>query len=65
MVSEEEITRGINYLLDEHSILAEGSGVVGISALLENKELGCGDKLVVVVSGRNIDRGQLLEVARS
>ncbi len=55
-VSEEEIANGIMVLLEREKTLAEGAGVVGFSALLNGRIDGvAGKKVVVVISGGNID----------
>jgi threonine dehydratase len=55
LVDEEEIAEAILLLLERERTVAEGAGAVGIAALL-HRELGLtGRKVVVVVSGGNID----------
>lgn len=55
-VSEEEIANGIMVLLEREKTLAEGAGVVGFSALLNGRiDNVAGKKVVVVISGGNID----------
>lgn len=55
-VSEEEIANGIMVLLEREKTLAEGAGVVGFSALLNGHvDDVAGKKVVVVISGGNID----------
>ena len=55
LVDEEEIAEAILLLLERERTVAEGAGAVGLAALL-HRELGlAGRKVVVVVSGGNID----------
>jgi threonine dehydratase len=55
-VSEEEIASAILYLLEREKTVAEGAGAVGVAALMQRKVRGLeGKKVVVVVSGGNID----------
>jgi threonine dehydratase len=54
-VSEEGIARGIAWLAREHDVRAEGSGAVGVAALLEGDLRPLRFPAVVVVSGGNID----------
>jgi threonine dehydratase len=55
LVDEEEIAEAILLLLERERMVAEGAGAVGLSALL-HRELGLGGrKVVVVISGGNID----------
>jgi threonine dehydratase len=55
-VSEEEIASAILYLLEREKTVVEGAGAVGVAALMQRKVRGLeGKKVVVVVSGGNID----------
>lgn len=55
LVDEEEIAEAILLLLERERTVAEGAGAVGLAALL-HRELGlAGKKVVVVISGGNID----------
>ncbi|HEY6078524.1 MAG TPA: threonine ammonia-lyase [Polyangiaceae bacterium] len=55
LVDEDEIAEAILLLLERERTLAEGAGAVGLAALL-HRELGLtGKRVVVVVSGGNID----------
>ncbi len=64
LVSEEEIAAGMTFLLEEHHLVAEGGGIVGVSALLYGKLRHMGKNVAVVVSGGNVDLPVLLEVAQ-
>lgn len=55
LVDEEEIAEAILLLLERERTVAEGAGAVGLSALL-HRELGlAGKRVVLVISGGNID----------
>ncbi|MDF3070298.1 MAG: L-threonine ammonia-lyase [Polyangiaceae bacterium] len=55
LVDEEEIAEAILLLLERERTVAEGAGAVGLAALL-HRDLGLsGQRVVVVVSGGNID----------
>jgi threonine dehydratase len=55
LVDEEEIAEAILLLLERERTVAEGAGAVGLSALL-HRELGlAGRRVVIVISGGNID----------
>jgi threonine dehydratase len=55
LVDEEEIAEAILLLLERERSVAEGAGAAGLAALL-NRELALADKrVVVVISGGNID----------
>lgn len=55
LVSEEEIAAAIRLLFEQHRLVAEGSGALGIAGMLQRKEQYKGKKVVAVVCGRNID----------
>ncbi|UOZ06980.1 threonine/serine dehydratase [Amycolatopsis sp. WQ 127309] len=63
-VSEDEIRAAIRYLALERGVTAEGSGAVGVAALLAGKVPTRGTP-VAVVTGRNIARSALVEVLGS
>jgi threonine dehydratase len=55
LVSEEDIAAAIRYHFNEHHLIVEGSGAVGLAALLTQKYRPVqGAKVVNVVTGRNI-----------
>jgi len=54
-VSEEEIVRAVLFLLEDSKLLVEGAGAVGVAALLSGKLDLAGKRVVVVLSGGNID----------
>ena len=53
LLDEEEIAEGIRYLMEEHSLIAEGAGAVGVAAIISGKIHPQG-KVVSIVSGGNI-----------
>jgi len=61
-VSEEEIARGMAYALEEHGLVLEGAGAVGIGALLADKVGEPGSCTVVVLSGATVDLPRYLDV---
>lgn len=55
LVSEEEIRNAMRYLIHEHHIIVEGSGAVGIAALLGGKVgLKAKQRVVALLTGRNV-----------
>jgi threonine dehydratase len=63
LVSEQEIADAMAFALRTQHLVVEGSGAVGISALLHGKiELG-GRHAVVIVSGGNVDTSLLVTLA--
>lgn len=61
LVSEDEIGQAVAFLFNNHRLVAEGSGAVGIAALLAGKIKPEGPT-VVVVSGSNIDLSTFVEL---
>jgi len=55
LLSEQEIEASIRLLFEEHRLVSEGSGALGVGGLLKRKERFKGKKVVAVVCGRNID----------
>lgn len=55
LVSEQEIAASIRLLFEQHRLVSEGSGALGVAGLLKHKERFMGKKVVAVVCGRNID----------
>jgi threonine dehydratase len=54
-VAEDPIARAILLFLERKKLVVEGAGAVPLAALLENKERFRGKRVVLVVSGGNID----------
>lgn len=55
LVDEEEIAGAILALMEQEKLLAEGAGAVALAALMEEKVRVEGEKVVLIVSGGNID----------
>ncbi len=55
LVEENEIRSAIRFLLEHHRLIVEGSGVVGVAALLHNRWSDPGRKVGIVLSGGNLD----------
>lgn len=63
LVSEEQIAAAMNWLLDEHHLVVEGSGAVGVAALLNGMVADVATRRVVVVlTGRNVTTEVVLGV---
>lgn len=54
-VREDSIAMAILLFLERKKLVVEGAGAVPLAALLENREKFTGEKIVLVVSGGNID----------
>jgi threonine dehydratase len=55
LLTETEIEESIRLLFEQHRLVVEGSGALGVGGLLKRKELFKGKKVVAVVCGRNVD----------
>ena len=55
LLTETEIEASIRLLFEQHRLVVEGSGALGVGGMLKRKELFRGKKVVAVVCGRNID----------
>jgi threonine dehydratase len=55
LLSEAEIESSIRLLFEQHRLVVEGSGALGVGALIQQKSRFKGKKVVAVVCGRNID----------
>jgi threonine dehydratase len=55
LLTETEIEASIRQLFEQHRLVVEGSGALGVGGLLKRKDLFKGKKVVAVVCGRNID----------
>lgn len=54
-VNEDVIARAILLFLERMKLVVEGAGAVALAALLENADRFCGKRVVLLVSGGNID----------
>ncbi len=62
-VSERQIAEAMRWLLDEHHLVVEGSGAVGVAALLNGLVAEVqGRQVVVLLTGRNVATGLLMQV---
>lgn len=62
LVSESEIAKAMTFAFEEHRVVVEGGGAVGIAALLTGKARQMGNNVAVVISGGNVDLPLLQEV---
>jgi threonine dehydratase len=62
LVEEAEIRSAIRFLLEHHRLVVEGSGAVGVAALLCKHWSEPGSKVGVVLSGGNIDYRLLRQI---
>jgi len=64
LVTEDEIAAGMTFALEKEHLVVEGGGAIGIAALLADKVRNLGVKVVVVISGSNVDLSTLIEIAQ-
>lgn len=64
LVTESEIGGGMAYALDEHHMVLEGAGAVGLAGLLYGKVNGVGKNVMVVLSGGNVEVEILTSIAQ-
>ncbi len=64
LVSEEAIAEAMAFALEQHHLVVEGAGAVGIAALLHRKVREVGRNVAVVVSGSNVEIPLLLKIAQ-
>jgi threonine dehydratase len=55
LLTETEIEASIRLLFEQHRLVVEGSGALGVGGLVKRRERFKGKKVVAVVCGRNID----------
>jgi threonine dehydratase len=61
-VTEAEIANAMRFLAQEQGIVAEGSGAVGVAALLSRAIAPAGGATAVIVTGRNVSAATLARV---
>ncbi len=61
-VSEEEISRGLAYLMKNHKVIAEGASCVGIAYALRKGCIRPGSNAAIIVTGCGIPMGQVRAV---
>ena len=64
LLTETEIEESIRLLFEQHRLVVEGSGALGVGGLLKRKERFKGKKVVAVVCGRNIDLELFKQIIR-
>ena len=63
LVSETEIAQAMASALEEHRLVVEGAGAVGIAALMHEKVTRLEGPIAVLLSGANVDLPLLLKIA--
>jgi threonine dehydratase len=65
LVSEEAIAEAMLFALEEHHVVVEGAGAVGIAAVLHGRAKRLGKNVAVILSGSNVDARSLLRIVQS
>lgn len=65
LVSETQIKQAIKWLLLNEKTLAEGAGALGVAALLSGQLDVEGKKVVIVISGGNIDTNEIIQILQN
>jgi threonine dehydratase len=65
IVEEEETRAAIRALVETQQLIVEGSGAVGVAALLARKVSLSGKRMAIVLSGGNIDLELLAEIIKT
>jgi len=60
LVSEDSIRKAMRFLFEKESLLIEGAGAITTAALMENAHEFAGKKIVLILSGGNISKEDLL-----
>lgn len=65
LVSEDEIAAAMAHALWRERLVVEGSGAVGIAAILSGKAGPLGQNVAIVLSGGNVEMARLIDIARA
>ena len=62
LVTEEEIKKAIQFMIEKHHKIVEGAAAVSVAGLLKQKEEFKASKTVVIICGANISSSALTKV---
>lgn len=65
LVAEEDLAAAIRFLASEHGLVAEGAGAAAVAAILAGRVTPERDRLVALVTGRNIELARLAQILAS
>ncbi|MBO8162140.1 MAG: hydroxyectoine utilization dehydratase EutB [Brevibacillus sp.] len=63
LVSEEEIAKGMAYMLENHRMIVEGAAATCIAAIREHGIVQPGEHVACIMSGCNVDLSLVMEIA--
>jgi len=61
-VSEEEIAKGIAYIMENHKVIAEGASCVGIAYCMREGVIKPGSNVAIIVTGNGISMEQVKKI---
>ena len=64
-VSEEEIARGMAYIMEQHKVIAEGASCVGLAYCMREHAVKPGSNVAIVVTGCGVPMEQIKEIVNS
>ncbi|HYE82345.1 MAG TPA: hydroxyectoine utilization dehydratase EutB [Clostridia bacterium] len=64
LIPEEDIAKGMAYIMKNHKMIVEGAAAIGVGALLGRKLGSLGKNVAVVVSGNNVDIASFLRAVK-
>lgn len=62
LLSEEEIGRGMAYMLDNHQFAVEGAAATSIAAIMNGKVELAGQNVACMITGKNVDTSTVLKI---
>jgi len=64
LIPEEDIARGMAYILKNHRMVVEGAAAIGVGAILGKKVKNLGEKVALVVTGNNVNIKDFFEATK-
>ncbi|MFZ5968364.1 MAG: hydroxyectoine utilization dehydratase EutB [Bacillota bacterium] len=61
LIPEEDIAKGMAYIVENHRMIVEGAAAIGVGALLGGKIKNLGKNTAVVVTGNNVNLSSFME----
>jgi threonine dehydratase len=64
-VSEEEIAKGIAYVMENHKLIVEGASAVGVAYALRKNAIKPGSNVAIVITGNGIEMNLVKDIINS
>ncbi len=61
LIPEEDIAKGMAYILQNHRMVVEGAAAIGVGALLGRKIENLGENVAVIVTGNNVNISSFIQ----